>query len=103
MNLGKSIKMALVQSEMSAIDLAKRTGLSDAQISLLSNNKRNASAKTLEKIAKAFGMRVSELIYIGEQDNKWRTYEAEKAKIKSGLSEAEYHYEISKIAERLGV
>ena len=67
MNLGKSIKLALVYSNMSAIELAKRTGLSDATVSLMANNHRGASVATINKIAAAFDMKVSELIALGEE------------------------------------
>ena len=68
MNLGKSIKLALIHSDMTAIELAEKAGISDSQLSLISNNKRGASVKTITAISKALGMPASKLIELGEVD-----------------------------------
>ena len=70
MNLGKSIKLALIYSDMTAIELAKKAGISEAQLSLIANNKRGASVKTIASISSALGMPASKLIALGEECEK---------------------------------
>ena len=65
MNIGKSIKMAKVERELNFYQLAELMGLSVAQVAALSA-KPHASCKNIEKLAKAFNMKASEFIALGE-------------------------------------
>lgn len=66
MNLGKSIKVALAKAGMSQRQLADKMGLSTRFITKLANSK-TANLSTVEKIGAALGMKVSELIALGEE------------------------------------
>ena len=66
MNIGKSIKIALIQKDMRAKDLAEKMEVSGAYISMLSNSKKPVSMKRMETIAAAFDYQVSEFIALGE-------------------------------------
>jgi len=65
MNIGKSIKKAKVEHEINYRQLAELVGLSVAQIAALSA-KPHASCKNIERLAKAFNMKPSEFIALGE-------------------------------------
>ena len=65
MNLRKSIKVALAKADKDQKWLADTIGIAPAHVSVII--KRNsANTKTLESVADAFGMKVSELIALGE-------------------------------------
>lgn len=66
MNVGKSIKIALINKDMLSQDLAAKMGVSPSYISGLANASKNPSIKTVMRIALAFGMPVSEFIALGE-------------------------------------
>ena len=66
MNLGLSIKLALVYENRSAHDLSLSIGRSEAYISMIVNKKRNPSIVIVEQIAKELGYKTSELIALGE-------------------------------------
>jgi transcriptional regulator with XRE-family HTH domain len=65
MNIGKSIKLAKVKNEINYEQLAELIGLSRAQVAALSA-KPHASCKNIERLAKAFNMKPSEFIALGE-------------------------------------
>ena len=67
MNLGKSIRIGCAIKEINKKELAQITGMAESTISLLANNHRFCSKSTLESLAKAFNMPVSEFIALGEQ------------------------------------
>ena len=66
MNIGKSIRVACAQHDMSRQELSKKTGISTVTISKLSNDKANCKNAYLEKFAEVFQMQVSEFIALGE-------------------------------------
>lgn len=65
MNIGKSLRIALLKNDMLQADLAARLGIHQSGISRLANRK-SMSTETLERAAIAFGMKVSEFIALGE-------------------------------------
>jgi len=66
MNIGKSIKIALVKKGMEQRKLARKIKLSTVTTSKLANIKAPCKQKTLEALAKAFDMPVSEFVALGE-------------------------------------
>ena len=66
MNIGKSIKIACVKKDIAQHKLAKTVGVSTVTMSTLANNKSGCKQKTLEALAEAFEMSVSEFIALGE-------------------------------------
>lgn len=65
MNVGKSIKMALVKADKKQTWLAKQLGISSRQVNKVANAE-SASGKTIEKMADVFGMKVSDFLALGE-------------------------------------
>jgi Predicted transcriptional regulator len=65
MNIGKSLKIALLKNDMTQPDLASKVGIHQANISKVSCGK-NITTETLERIATAFDMKVSDFIKLGE-------------------------------------
>ena len=59
--IGDNIRKALEIKGITSNELAKKIDVSATYISYLLNNKRNAGIKTLEKIAKVLGCKVSDL------------------------------------------
>jgi transcriptional regulator with XRE-family HTH domain len=67
MNIGRSIKVACAQKGIKQIELAEILGLTPITVSRMANNKGDALKKeTLESLAGAFNMPVSEFIALGE-------------------------------------
>lgn len=67
MNIPKAIKIALAQREKNVMWLSKETGLSNPFLSLLLNHHRMGKVATMERIAVALDMPLSELIALGEE------------------------------------
>jgi len=65
MNIGKSLKMAMLQNDCDHKILSKLMELSEPQTRALAS-KPHASCKNIEKLAKAFDMKASEFIALGE-------------------------------------
>lgn len=65
MNLRKSIKVALAQRGTTQKALAEELGMSETGISQLAAQK-SCTGATLQKLATAFGLKVSEFIALGE-------------------------------------
>lgn len=65
MNIGKSLKMSLLKNDMEQSDLADKIGIHQSNISKISCGKTITTA-TLERLATAFNMKVSEFVAIGE-------------------------------------
>lgn len=65
MNAAKSLRIAMVKLGMNQTDLAKKAGITQSSISGLAN-RENWNCESLQKIAKAFGMKVSEFVALGE-------------------------------------
>lgn len=66
MNIGRSIRVACAQKDMTQLDLATNTGVSEVTISKLVNDRVKCKQQTLEAMAKAFDMQVSYFIALGE-------------------------------------
>ncbi len=66
MNLGKSIKVALAKAGMNQRQLADQMGLSHQFVTELTN-KPSGSFANVKRLAKAFGMKPSEFIALGEE------------------------------------
>jgi len=65
MNVSKSIKVAMAKREMSAVQLAQALGVNRPAVSQIFM--RNVvKTDMLQRMAKVFGMKVSELIALGE-------------------------------------
>ena len=65
MNMGKSIKVALAMRGMKQRDLAELMGRHHVYICQMCNKERVGIA-AMESVAEALGMKVSELIKLGE-------------------------------------
>ena len=65
MNIGKSVRIAMIRRDFTAGEVAERTGLSKRFIQNICRQ-TSCSTVSLEKIAEAFDMSVSELIALGE-------------------------------------
>lgn len=65
MNLRKSIKMCLAEKGMAQKDLAEKLGMSQTSMSQLAAQK-SCTGATLQKLADAFDMKVSEFVALGE-------------------------------------
>lgn len=66
-NAGKALKKAMVNRDMSNIELAKITGLSRTRISHIRAN-QHMSTESVVKFAKILGYSPSEFIKLGEND-----------------------------------
>ena len=66
MNLGKAIKVALAKKGIKQNELAARLGLSHRYISRVCNQD-NVGMNVIRKIADEIGMKVSELVALGEE------------------------------------
>jgi len=65
MNVGKCIKIALAKRDINQTQLAGKLGCTQVWVNRLANS-RTASMTTVETLAKAFDMQVSEFIALGE-------------------------------------
>lgn len=66
MNLAKSIKLALVNANMTQRTLAKSLKTTPAHMSRLANGKAHMNTQVLAHVARLFGMKVSEFVALGE-------------------------------------
>ncbi len=66
MNLRKALKMGMADAEINQAELAGRIDRSVSMMSQIVNSKRAVNLDTLEKIADALSMPLSELIALGE-------------------------------------
>lgn len=65
MNVSKAIRIALAMKEMNQKQLAERMGMYESAVSQLVNRSSITTDK-LKQVADALGMKVSELISLGE-------------------------------------
>lgn len=65
MNLRKSVMIAMAQRDMKQKDLADQIGMSQGSMSQLLGQTSCTSA-TLQKLANAFDMKVSDFVKLGE-------------------------------------
>lgn len=66
MNLAKSLKKALLEKNLSQVDLAKALGITPVHLNRLANDKSQMSPAILDRIASQFDMKVSEFVALGE-------------------------------------
>lgn len=66
MNLRKSIKVALAQGGISQKLLAEQLHMTQSSMSQLAAQE-SCTGATMKKLAKAFGLKVSEFIALGEE------------------------------------
>lgn len=67
MNIGKSIKVALAKKEITAIQLANKSGIPYSSIRNYINNRTAPCSDRIYEIAKALDVKSSELIALGEE------------------------------------
>lgn len=65
MNFRRSLKLALAQRDMTQKALAEKLGMRETSMSQLAAQ-TSCTGATLQKIADAFGMKVSEFVALGE-------------------------------------
>lgn len=65
MNIGMSIKLALVKADKTQRWLAVQLDISSRQVNKLAN-KEKANAQTIEKMAAIFDMKASDFLALGE-------------------------------------
>lgn len=65
MNIGKSLKISLLKNNMEQSDLAEKLGIHQSNISRIANCK-TITTETLERLATAFNMKVSDFVAVGE-------------------------------------
>lgn len=65
MNLGKSIQIARAKRGLQVKELAEKLGMKPTSLSQLSSQD-SCTGATLQKLAKAFDMKVSEFVALGE-------------------------------------
>ncbi len=70
MSVGKTIKRLRVNRGWSQEELASRVGTTAVSISRIETGKHGASDQTKTRIAREFGLKVSELVALGEGDAK---------------------------------
>ena len=68
MNIGKSIKVGLAIKEMKSHELAKAVGKTEQTVSYWANGKSDPKLPDVERIADAFGVKVSTFIAWGEHE-----------------------------------
>lgn len=65
MDLGKAIRVALAQRDMSQTELATRMGTKGPNISLMIS-RGSSTTDTIKKMAEVFDMKVSDFLKLGE-------------------------------------
>lgn len=66
MNMRKSINLALAQKDKNSLWLAEEIGVSPQRLSAIKNSKSKPNMSTVETVAAAFGLSLSEFIALGE-------------------------------------
>lgn len=66
MNVGKSIRVALAKKGMTQRQLAEQLGMLPTSLSQLASQ-QSCTGATLEKLARALGMKASEFVALGEE------------------------------------
>lgn len=66
MNLGKSLKKALLERNMSQLALAAKLDITPANLNRLANGRTNMNAPMLLRLAQEFEMKASEFVALGE-------------------------------------
>lgn len=65
--LGAAIKQLREEQDLLQADVAEKTGLNPSYVSDIERGKRNPTWKVLSQFAKAFGVKLSELVQRAEQ------------------------------------
>ena len=68
MNIAKSIKLALIHTDMEQKELARRMGVTKQFVSGLSTGSRPASINMVKRLAEALEYKVSDFIALGEEE-----------------------------------
>lgn len=66
MIVGKSIQIALVKQDMTRADLVSKAKVTNSYLSRVIKNQVSPTIVTVERLASAFDMSVSEFIALGE-------------------------------------
>lgn len=66
MDLGKAIRVALAQRDMSQLDLAQKMGTGAANISAIIS-RGSSTTETIKRLADIFELKVSDFIKLGEE------------------------------------
>lgn len=68
MDIGKSIRLAMIIKDISREEICESFGWSKPALSIVINNKRGISLDVLKQLSDFFGFKVSEFIALGEKD-----------------------------------
>lgn len=66
MNLAKSLKIALIERDMKAKDLAAQMGVSQTYVSYLATGRKTTTVEKMTQIAELLDYKVSEFVALGE-------------------------------------
>ena len=80
MDIALAIRIGMARRDIKATELANRANINGSTLSLILNKKRSPTLTTLESLSKGLDMKVSELIKLGEIDDKWRDKQTEEGK-----------------------
>lgn len=72
MNIGKSIRIAMEMTELDSRALALKLGVRYSYARQL-RHRADSTTKTIKKLSKAFGMKASDFIALGEKSHGWDT------------------------------
>jgi transcriptional regulator with XRE-family HTH domain len=64
LDVGRAIKLCRSHKGWTLADLGKRTGIAPSHLSMIERNLRDPSMKTMQDIARAFGMPLNVLIFL---------------------------------------
>lgn len=67
MNIGRAVRFLREERKLTQDELAARAGVTQATISALEIGNQDYSAALLDGLAKAFGVRISEIFVLAEQ------------------------------------
>ena len=70
MNIGKAIKLCRVRRGLSQVELGEKSSLNGSYISLIEQNARKPTTRTLEKIANALNVSMVVLTFLGSDQNE---------------------------------
>lgn len=70
MDIGNAIQLARKKRKLSQADLAQRADISASYLSMLERNRRDPPLSTVTRIAKALGMPVEILFFLGAEGNE---------------------------------
>jgi transcriptional regulator with XRE-family HTH domain len=68
-NIGRAIRLCRSQRAMTQTELARRSGLSVAYVSLIEQNKRDPSFSMLESLARGLEVPLSIITFLGADKN----------------------------------